>query len=275
MTVSLDASAWLFCPADRPERYDRALESAGVVIIDLEDAVAPAAKAVAREMLMEASGKLDPSRVIVRVNASMSAQGAEDIELLRATRLRTVMLPKAVDPAQIEELEGFDVVALCESALGIERAPAIARASNCIALTWGGQDLALDLGASAVRDDRGQMLPIATHARTVVRYAAAAAGIPAIDTVWIAIDDLKGLAAEARAAAEQGFVGKMVIHPRHVDPVTEAFWPTTAQVEAAERIVAAATADAGAVAVDGQMLDRPVVEQAQLILKRASAARGV
>ncbi len=273
MTVPFDASAWLFCPADRPERYARALESAEVVIIDLEDAVAPAAKEMAREMLMEASGKLDPSRIIVRVNASMSAQGAADIDLLRATHLRTVMLPKATDAEQVEELDGFDVVALCETALGIERAPNIARASNCIALTWGGQDLAVDLGAAAIRDDRGRMRPIATHARTVVRYAAAAAGIPAIDTVWIAIDDLEGLAAEAGTAAEQGFVGKMVIHPRHVDPVTEAFWPTSAQVEAAERIVAAAAAESGAVAFDGQMLDRPVVEQARLILKRAASTR--
>jgi citrate lyase subunit beta / citryl-CoA lyase len=276
VTLLLDTTAWLFCPGDRPERYERALASADVVIIDLEDAVAPGAKSFARETLVAAAARLDPSRIIVRVNAPATADGEQDVDALRATHLRTLMVPKVVGPAQLEAISDFDLIALCESAQGILAAPRIARASNCIAVTWGGQDLAVDLGASGTRNPSGQMLPIASHARTAVRYAAAAAGIPAIDTVWIDIDDLAGLAAEARAAADQGFAGKMVIHPRHVAPVKEAFLPTAGQIAAATSIVEASEGSAaGAVASGGQMLDRPVVEQARLILRRAGAGSGI
>jgi citrate lyase subunit beta / citryl-CoA lyase len=274
MSVHLESPVWLFCPADRPERYERALASAGVVIFDLEDAVALEAKAGAREGLVRAAAELDPSRVIVRVNPAGSADGTADIDALQRTRLRTVMLPKVESPTQVEALGGFEVVALCESASGVHHAPDIARASNCVAITWGGQDLALDLGATGTRDERGAMLPFATHARTSIRYAAAAARLPAVDTVWISIDDLDGLRAEARGAAEQGFSGKMVIHPSHVEVVREAFRPTAAQIEAAERVVAAVEgAGSGAVAAEGQMLDRPVVEQARRLLRRAGETR--
>jgi citrate lyase subunit beta/citryl-CoA lyase len=269
MTPLLAEPVWLFCPADRPERYARALDLAGVVIIDLEDAVAPADKSAARDALVAAAHELDPSRVLVRINSLSTPDGGADLAALDSTGLRTVMLPKVADAADVEALDGYDVVALCESAGGIQAAPEIAAASNCVAITWGGQDLAVDLGALATRDAQGRLLPVAVHARTTIRYAAAAAGIPAYDTVWIDIDDLAGVAVEARSAADQGFTGKMVIHPRHVAPVREAFLPTDAQVAAAERIVAAAAAAGdGVVAVDGKMIDRPVVQQAELTLLR-------
>jgi citrate lyase subunit beta / citryl-CoA lyase len=270
VSTATEATVWLFCPGDRPDRYQRALESADVIIIDLEDAVGAADKSMARDRLVDAASWLDPSRVIVRVNAAMTAEGGADIVALRGTHLRTVMLPKVSGPAQVEALDDFAVVALCESASGVLAAPRIAAAPNCVALTWGGQDLAVDLGASRIRDAQG-MLPVATYARTAIRYAAAAAGIAAYDTVWIDIDDLDGLAAEAREAADQGFAGKMVIHPRHVGPVDDAFRPRPDEIAAAQRVMAAAeVASSGAVAAGGQMIDRPVIEQARRVLARSA-----
>ena len=261
---------WMFCPGDRPDRYARALALADVAILDLEDAVAPERKSQAREALMTAASDLDPERVIVRVNTSGTEEEDADLAMLEHSELRTVMMPKAVSVEQVERLVDFEVVALCETAAGIAAATQIASAVNCVAITWGAQDLAVDLNAVAIRDSQGGLLPFAEHARTSVRYAAAVAGIPAYDTVWIDIDDLDGVAAEARLAAHQGFAGKMVIHPRQLDPVREAFRPTEQQVAAAERVMAAARARGpGAVAVGGQMLDGPVVEQARRTLDRA------
>ncbi len=269
-----DAAVWLFCPGDRPDRYVRALDSSEVVIIDLEDAVAAEDKDTARAALLAAAQTLDPARVIVRINATDTHDGEEDVAALRGTGLRTVMVPKVIGAEQLERLDGFDAVALCETAAAIQASGQIAAARNCIAITWGGQDLALDFAAVATRDADGQLLPFASHARNSVRYAAAAAGLPAYDTVWIDIEDVDGLVTEARAAADQGFAGKMVIHPRHVAPVRDAFMPTEEQVASAERIVLAArTSRDGTIAADGRMLDRPVVEQAQMTLDRA--ARGV
>ena len=263
-------ASWLFCPADRPERYARALNSASTVIIDLEDAVAAERKREARGTLLANTDLLDPTRTIVRVNALDTPYGHADIEALQGTMLRTVMLPKASTAAEVESLEAFEVIALCESAAGVLAAEELALAHNCVGITWGGQDLALDLGAPATRDDAGDLKPFALHARTTVRYAAAKAQIPAIDTVWIAMDDLDGLFREARSAADEGFVAKLAIHPSQVGAIEKAFVPTEDQVEAARRVVAAAEqVGDGAAASGGQMLDRPVFEQARATLARA------
>ena len=264
------ASCWLFCPADRPERYQRALETAEVVIIDLEDAVALEAKSRARRELIAVADQLDPDRVVVRVNRMGTSDGDADLSALAATSLRTIMLPKVESAGELDDVGDWDVVALCESAEGVESIGEVAQAEACVALTWGSQDLALNLGAAATRDDHGSLLPFAEYARTRVRYAAAAAGIPAVDTVWVAIDDLDGLHAEARSASLAGFAAKMVIHPSHVEPVREAFRPTADQIEAARRVLEAAdTIGDGASALDGLMLDVPIVEQARAVLRRA------
>lgn len=270
MMSPVPGAAWLFCPADRPDRYARALESASTAIIDLEDAVAVERKQEARQALLANAELLDPGRTIVRINALDTPHGHADLEALKGTMLRTIMLPKASTAAEVDSLEGFDVIALCESAAGVLAAEQLALADNCVGITWGGQDLALDLGAAATRDDDGTLKPFALHARTTVRYAAAKAQIPAIDTVWIAIDDLDGLARDARRAADEGFAAKLAIHPSQVEVIDRAFIPTQAQVEAARRVVAAAERSGdGAAASGGQMLDRPVVEQAKATLARA------
>ena len=268
MTPLTDTPTWLFCPADRPDRYERALEACEVVIIDLEDAVAPAGKAAARAQVV-AAAPWNPARTIVRINAPGTPASAADVEALRDLGIETLMLPMASSPAQVEALEGFAVVALCETAAGILAAPQIAAAGNCVALTWGIEDLTLELGAHG-RDPTGRLTAASAFARHAVRYGAAAAEVPAYDTVWAAIDDTDGLATEARSAAEAGFAGKLLVHPRQVRPVIDAFRPTDAEVRRAHEVVtAAAGASGGAVALDGKMLDRPVVARAERLLARA------
>ena len=154
MTPLTDTPAWLFCPADRPDRYRRALEACEVVIIDLEDAVGPADKSAARAQVMTAA-PWDTTRTIVRINAPGTPESDADVEAMRDCGIETLMLPMATSRSQVEALEGFAVVALCETAAGILAAPQIAEASNCIALTWGIEDLTLELGADG-RDATGR-----------------------------------------------------------------------------------------------------------------------
>ncbi|MDQ1744072.1 MAG: citrate lyase subunit beta / citryl-CoA lyase [Pseudonocardiales bacterium] len=261
---------WLFCPADRPERFAKAAAAAASVIIDLEDGVVPDRKASARGKLGHAvSSVADPARLIVRINAVDSPEHRADLLALRENGLRTVMLPKAESAEQLTSLAGFRVVALCETPRGILEAASIARAENCIALMWGSEDLAAALGAASSRRADGSMTGHAAFARNSVLYAAAAAGRLAIDAVYL---DLDGLAREARDAAESGFDVKAVIHPSHCAGVRAAFTPTPEQLSAARRVVDAAAASAhGVFSLDGRHIDEPLVRQARRVLARNGA----
>ncbi|MEO6502706.1 MAG: CoA ester lyase [Jatrophihabitantaceae bacterium] len=268
---------WLFCPADRPERFPKAAAAAMSVIVDLEDGVDPARKAAARGELGRAAQSVpDLSRLIVRVNPVDSPEHHADLLALRDHRLRTVMLPKAESAAQLTGLTGFQVIALCETPRGILEAASIARAENCIALMWGSEDLAAALGAASSRREDGTLNSHAAFARNTVLYAAAAAGRLAIDAVYLDIGDLDGLAREAREAAESGFDVKAVIHPSHCDVVRGAFTATPDQVRAAQRVVDAAAASThGVFSLDGRHIDEPLVRQARRVLARdgTTAAR--
>lgn len=263
---------WLFCPADRPDRFEKALAIADVVILDLEDAVLPEAKSRARNHILESASSLDPGRTIVRINPIDSAWGEADLEVLHATHFETVMLPKAASPSQVAELGRFSVAALCETAAGVIAAPEIATSPACIALAWGGEDLAVDL-ASSPRGRQGKLHPTGSWARLAVRYAAAAAGVAAVDTVWTDIADLDGLESDARAAASCGFDAKLAIHPSQVPVIRRAFQPADADVRRAHRILAAAeearTRGLGAVQLDGAMIDAPVIARAARLIARA------
>ncbi|WP_052665776.1 HpcH/HpaI aldolase/citrate lyase family protein [Nitriliruptor alkaliphilus] len=266
--------AWLFCPGDRPDRYAKAAAAADVVILDLEDAVAHDAKASARGSVVAAlgAGDLDPARVVVRINPLESRWGLDDLATLRDTDLPTVMLPKAagvIDPAVFGHLT---VVALCETARGITTAHQVAASAPCVAIAWGGQDLAADLGAPPLDASTGDLHVSGHHARMAVRFAAAAADIPAIDTVRTDVNDEEGLRREARGATEMGYVGKLVIHPRQVDPIREAFLPSDDDLAWARRVEQALeTHDTGVLLVDGEMVDAPVVARARRTLARAGA----
>lgn len=146
--------ALLFCPADRPERYAKALERADAVILDLEDAVAPAARPAARGALIDAQP--DPARVLVRVNPVGTDEFAADLAALSQTDLRLIMVAKAESAKQIARIDPrFEVVALCETARGVVAAERIAAAENVVAVMWGAEDLVASLGGTSSRKPKG------------------------------------------------------------------------------------------------------------------------
>jgi citrate lyase subunit beta/citryl-CoA lyase len=269
---TLPGPALLFCPADRPDRYEKALAAADAVILDLEDGVGADGKDAARAAL--AAARLDPARVIVRVSAAGTPEHAADIEALRGTGYRQVMLAKTETRAQLDGLGGdWRVVALCETPLGVVNAAEIAAAPNVVAALWGAEDLIAAMRGRTSRFPDGRYRDVALHARSAVLLAASAYGKAAIDSVYLDIPDLAGLAAESQDAAASGFALKACVHPSQVAVVRRAFQADEAQVAWARRILAAARGvggrDKGVIKVDGQMIDAPLIRQAEAILASA------
>lgn len=260
----LPGPALLFCPADRPDRFAKALERADAVILDLEDAVASEARVAARAAI--AASDLDPEHVIVRVNELGSDDWAADLAALAPTSYRRIMVPKA-DTRLLDAMpDGFDVIALCESAAGVIAAPALAQ--RVAALMWGAEDLVASLGGTSSRFADGTYRDVARIARANVLLAAGAAGIPAIDTVHLQIDDLEGLRAEADDAAASGFAATACIHPSHVAVIRDAYAPTPDQVAWARRVLDAAAGQQGVFRFEGGMVDGPVLRHAAAVLRR-------
>jgi citrate lyase subunit beta/citryl-CoA lyase len=255
--------ALLFCPADRPDRFAKALDRADAVILDLEDAVAAGNRAAAREAV--AASGLDPERVIVRVNEYGTPDFEADIAALRDTEHRLIMVPKADDRLVVPD--GFSAIALCESAAGIMAAPRLA--ARVDALMWGAEDLVASLGGTSSRDADGRYRDVVRTARSQVLLAAGAAGIPAIDTVHLDIEDLDGLRAEAEDAVASGFAATACIHPSHVDVIRAAYAPSPEQVAWATRVRDAAAGQQGVFRFEGAMVDGPVLRHADSILRRA------
>jgi citrate lyase subunit beta / citryl-CoA lyase len=262
--------ALLFCPADRPDRYAKALAAADSVILDLEDGVGAAGKDAARAALL--ATPVDPERVIVRINAVGSPEFEADVDALRKTAYRTIMLPKTESRAQLDLLTAYRVVALVESSLGIVNLAEVAAAPNVVAVLWGAEDLIASMRGRTSRHPDGSYRGVALHARNMTLLAATAYGKQAVDAVYTNIGDLDGLAAEAADAAASGFALKALIHPSHVAVVREAFRADDKQVAWARRVLAAARAGGaggGAIKVDGQMIDAPLIRQAEAILASA------
>ncbi|WP_349864327.1 CoA ester lyase [Leifsonia sp. WHRI 6310E] len=265
--------ALLFCPADRPDRYAKALDRADAVILDLEDAVDPARRPAAREAL--AASRLDPARVIVRVNPAGSSDHDADLAALELTPYRAVMLPKAERATDLAAFDGLAVIALCETAAGVLAAPELARARNVLALMWGAEDLVASLGGTSSRHADGTYRDVARHARSAVLLAAGAAGVHAVDTVHLDIADLDGLRAEAEDAVAVGFAATACIHPGQVETVRAAYRPTPEEAARARELLAAAEeAGGGVFRFDGGMVDGPVLAHARAVVRRASAAAG-
>jgi citrate lyase subunit beta/citryl-CoA lyase len=262
--------AYLFVPADRTERYAKARASgADAVIIDLEDAVAPETKSGARDALANALDEAAP--VVVRVNAAGTPWFEDDLALCRHPGVAAVMLPKAdgIDAACSAFEACFkDVLAIIESARGIEEARNIARVPGVVRLAFGSVDLALDLGIDCAPDGTEDEL---LHFRSEVVLASRLGGLAApADGVSTAIDDAARLQADAERARRLGFGAKLCIHPKQVAAVQAAFTPSAERVAWARRVCEAfAAAGGAAVAVDGQMIDRPLHERALAILRSA------
>ncbi|MGI4896268.1 MAG: HpcH/HpaI aldolase/citrate lyase family protein [Janthinobacterium lividum] len=272
--------AWLFCPADRPERFTKALAVADVLVVDLEDGVSAHRRPSARAALGPALTALTPAelaRVVVRVSAVGTADVELDLAALDGIAVPRLMLAKTSGPEDLRWLATRDprpVVALCETAAGVLAAPATAREPRCAALFWGAEDLVSDLGGTASRDDAGRYRSVVHSARDAVLLAAAAAGVPALDAVHLDLTDDGGLSAEARDAAAVGFSGTVCLHPRQVPVVRAAYAPTPERVDWAHRVLDAAqdAGGGGALAVDGVMVDEVVLKQARRVL---ALARGV
>jgi citrate lyase subunit beta/citryl-CoA lyase len=268
--------ALLFCPADRPERYQKAATRADAVILDLEDAVAPADKQRARGAILAQVGatgdepELDPSRTIVRVNPAGTEEFEKDLHCLAHTPYRTVMLAKAESAGQLEALGDYQVIALCETAVGVLNAHAIAAAPNVVALMWGAEDLLATLGGTSSRKDDGGYRAVALHARSSVLLAARAFGKEAVDAVYVNIPDLAGLATEAADAVASGFSSKACIHPSQAAVVRGAYAPSEAEVtEAAALLQAARAAGSGVFQYNGKMIDGPILKHAEAVIRRA------
>lgn len=264
--------ALLFCPADRPERFGKAADRADAVILDFEDAVAPADKPGARDAVLKqlGAGELDPQRTIVRVNPVGTRDFELDLQALEQTPYRTVMLAKAESGEQLRALAGYSVIALCETASGIVNASAIAAEPNTVAMMWGAEDLLASLGGLSSRNDDGGYRAVALHARSTVLLAAKAAGKESIDSVYVNIPDLAGLLTESADAVASGFGAKACIHPKQVAVVREAYAPAPEAVAQAEELLeAAAAAGSGVFQFKGKMIDGPILKHAEATLRRA------
>ncbi|WP_199421552.1 HpcH/HpaI aldolase/citrate lyase family protein [Actinotalea solisilvae] len=271
MTFAL-GPALLFCPADRPDRYAKAAGRADAVILDLEDAVAPDAKAAAREALV--ASDLDPARTVVRLNAATTPDHAADLAALARTPYRTVMLAKASSAHEAAALGGLDVVALVETAAGLLRVAEIAAEPTVVALMWGAEDLVASLGGTSSRRPDGAYRDVARHARSAVLLAARAHGKVAVDAVHVDIGDLDGLADEVHDAVASGFGATACIHPSQVDVVRAGYRPGAEEVADARALLAAARAERGAFRWRGRLVDGPILKHAAELVRRAEAPQG-
>jgi citrate lyase subunit beta/citryl-CoA lyase len=257
--------SYLFVPGNRPERFAKAHRSgADAVVVDLEDAVAPAGKSAARDLVAAA---LDPATpVVLRINAAGTPWFADDLELCRLPGVAAVMLPKAegIDAAcSIVETTYRDVLALVESAAGIDTVRAIARVPGVVRLVFGSLDLQADLG---IEGDDDALLAFRSELVLASRLGGLAAPV---DGVTPAIDDTARLATDAARARRLGFGAKLCIHPTQVDAVNLAFTPTPAQLDWARRVLEGwHAADGGVFTLDGRMVDAPVHRLAVALLAR-------
>ena len=263
----------LFVPGDRPDRYGKALAAgADAVCVDLEDAVAPQRKAVARAAVARflAEKRAGSSQVVVRVNDPETDLGRTDAAALAGIpRPDVFMIPKVKTAAGVRyaaRLLGEDVrlLPLIETVRGLENAARIASAGPAvIGVIFGGFDLAIELGA----EPRWEAL---LYARSRVIHVAALSGIDAIDMPSRDFREMSGLREEAVKARRLGFSGKAAIHPAQLPVIHEVFTPSRTEVRRALRVVEAdRAADGGAVAIEGRMVDRPVVEAARRVLAQA------
>lgn len=264
--------AWLFCPADRPDRFAKAAAAADVVILDLEDGVAAADRAAARQALIDTP--LDPERTVVRVNAHGTDDQRLDLEALKQTRYPRVMLPKCESADQVRSLAPREVIALIESPLGALTVAESVQVANAVGVMWGAEDLVAALGGTGSRRSDGTYRDVARHVRSASLLAAKAHGRLALDSVYLDIKDLDGLREEADDAVAVGFDAKVSIHPSQVAVIREAYAPDPDDVAWARRLLAAAGTERGVFTFEGKMVDAPVFRHAEQIVYRADRAQG-
>lgn len=283
----------LFVPADGGAKLDKAMASgADAIIIDLEDSIAPERKEAARQsalaFLQRTHALAERPRLMVRINGLDTGLTDADLDVIVAGRPDAVVFPKAEGGASAVHLDAkltareaiaglpdghIKVLAQAvESAAGLFQAGSFKDASpRLIGLTWGPEDLSAELGAEANRDGDGRLTEPYRLARSVCLFAAAAARLPAIETVYVDFRNSDGLRRDTEDARRDGFVGRLAIHPAQVPVINAVFTPTAEQIAHARALIAAFAAQpgAGAIGIDGKMFDRPHLARAKTLLARA------
>lgn len=274
----------LFVPGDRPERFAKAEASgADALILDLEDAVSLDAKPTARLAIAERlRAPRGSSALLVRINPLSSSFCSDDLAALEGLAPDAIMLPKAEGANCVQTLaERLSAARIDAPVLPIAtETPAaiftLASYVNCAralaGLTWGAEDLPAAIGAATSREGDGRFTAPYEMARALTLFAAHAAGVPAIETVYPNFGDEEGLDGFARRAARDGFTGMMAIHPRQVAVINAAFTPTAEQIVHARAIVVAFEQNpgAGALQIGGKMIDAPHLTQARRLLARVT-----
>lgn len=264
---------YLFVPGTRPERFAKALASgADCVLLDLEDAVAADQKPQAREAIAQwfaGAVPADRARIAVRINDAASEHFGDDLRALQDCRCTQVVLPKSEEAWQIaavaEGIPGAQVLALIESARGVAHVDALAVARGVTRLVFGTLDFALDLDIDITDDARGL-----AYAAGRIAIASRVAGLPApVAGVTPQLDDGVRLLDDLAQSRRLGFSAKLCIHPSQVAPIHAALRPSAEALDWARRVLVADAASPGAARLEGRMVDRPVVLQAQRTLALA------
>ena len=282
----------LFVPADGGSKLDKAMASgADGVIIDLEDSIAAASKESARKLALDflksAQSRKDRPQLLVRINGLDTGMTDADLNAVVPGKPDAVLLPKAEGGATVihldakltvrEALAGLPegeikiLAQTVESPAGLFSAGSYRNCSaRLIGMTWGPEDLSAELGAEANREIDGTLTEPYRIARAMCLFGAAAAKVPAIETIYVNFRDTDVLRKDTELARRDGFTGRLAIHPAQVPVINEVFTPSTAQIEKAKAIVAAfeAKPGAGTVGIDGKMYDRPHLARAQALLQR-------
>ena len=287
--------SFLFIPGDSPKKLDKGMGSgADALLLDLEDSISPQRKAEARAttaaFLKDARTAKDRPRLYVRINGLATGLTDADLDAVVAVHPDGIMFPKAEGGAAVmhcdakiaarEAIHGLpdgalDIIAIAtETAAALFLAGTYAGSSKRLkGLTWGAEDLSVELGAEANRDRDDNFLAPYQLARSLCLAGAAAAQVQAIDTVYVDFRNDTGLRRECEEARRDGFTGKMAIHPAQVEAINEVFTPTAEAIKRAEAVIAAFAANpgAGTVGIGGMMYDRPHLERARQLLARAKA----
>lgn len=288
--------SYLFVPGDSARKLEKAVTSgADVLILDLEDSVAAERTQMARDMVRAfLQAQVGHAMLFsVRVNAFASGKTLADLATVMPAAPHSIMLPKIEGPRDVERLDHY--LSAFEAASGrspgstgiiavVTETPkalfSLGSYGNCskrlLGMTWGAEDLSAALGASTNRDNSDELAFTYRLARSLCLAGARAAEVEPIDTVWTDYRDREGLREAAITARRDGFTGKIAIHPDQVSIINSAFAPTPAEIIWAERVIAAFRENpgAGTVGLDGQMLDRPHLLQAEAVLVAARPSGG-
>ena len=287
--------SWMFVPGHRQRMIDKGLElNTDVIMLDIEDGVAPSEKDTARKLISEALGRARlpncPAR-FVRINAIGHPRMDADLEAVVRPGLDGLVLPKVEssadvlkvaavldrrEPALNIERGSVKLLVAIESPQGLLNAAAIAACSaRVIGLMFGAEDFGRELGLPTSREGEARDM---LYARSAMVVAAASAHIQAVDGVWVDLKDTEGLWGFARQSRRLGFSGMSLIHPSQIDPINSVFSPTPEEINYARQVVkayeeAVARGD-GSISLGGQLIDRPIVERARRTLEMARAAPG-